>query len=95
MKSQLEEKAAKKRPKRDTSKGSLPKKSKKMKKSASKTPENGDDNTSCLVCGMQFRLSCEEWVQCDACSQWACVPCTDIEKDQLAYVCDFCRPVSF
>ncbi|XP_043212121.1 uncharacterized protein LOC122378365 [Amphibalanus amphitrite] len=95
MKSQLEEKAAKKRAKKDTSNGSLPKKSKKMKKSASETPQNTDDKTSCLVCGMQFRLSCEEWVQCAACSQWACVPCTDLEKGQLGYTCDFCRPASF
>ena len=95
MRSQLEEKSVKKRAKKDTSKGSLPKNSKKMKTSASETPQNADDKTSCLVCGMQFRLSCEEWVQCAACSQWACVPCTDIEKGQLGYTCDFCRPVSF
>ena len=49
------------------------------------------DETKCLVCGMLFRMSCEQWIQCSECSRWACVPCTDADDKQISYTCDFCR----
>ena len=66
---------------------------KKTRKSASKGKKKVEapDDTTCVICGMRFIFSCEEWVQCEACRGWACVPCTDIEKGEVRYTCDLCR----
>ena len=53
-------------------------------------PSTSDD-VICLYCGMRFRLSCETWIRCEECQGWACVPCTDAEKQQRNWMCDHCR----
>ena len=81
-KKMLEERAAKGKTAQKKTRKSAPKGKKKV--------EATDDNT-CVICGMRFISSCEEWVQCQMCHGWACVPCTDIQKGQVGYTCDLCR----
>lgn len=45
----------------------------------------------CLICSMKYSFSSEKWIQCQMCLNWACLPCTDVEKGQGGYVCEFCR----
>ena len=54
-------------------------------------PDMNEDMTTCLICSMRFVHSCEEWIQCGTCKDWACVPCTDWTAAQAAYICDRCR----
>ena len=54
-------------------------------------PSTSSQEVPCFVCGMLFRRSCEQWIQCTVCKLWACVPCTDSDKKQASYVCDLCR----
>ena len=53
-------------------------------------PGSSSDVT-CIICGMRFDRSAEEWIQCVQCHCWACLPCTDVEKGQVSYQCDLCR----
>ncbi|KAF0307653.1 hypothetical protein FJT64_021058 [Amphibalanus amphitrite] len=57
----------------------------------SKERPGSDSDVTCLVCGMRFDRSAEEWIQCVSCKAWACVPCTDVDPGQVTYVCDLCR----
>lgn len=50
-----------------------------------------DNDVNCLICGMRYMFSREEWIQCQECKKWACMPCTDVEEGQPGYVCEFCR----
>lgn len=56
-----------------------------------KSVPDSEQDTKCLICSMQFVLSSEEWIKCGACNGWACVPCTDANDAQQAYICDHCR----
>lgn len=71
--------------------GPKERKEKKQRQNMKDAQKNSNDKTSCLYCGMQFKMSCEEWIQCTACQLWACVPCTDATKWQVDFVCDICR----
>ena len=54
-------------------------------------PAGTDNDVNCIICGMRFLMSCEEWIQCAICSGWACVPCTDANDVGESYTCDLCR----
>ena len=63
----------------------------KKKMRGSKGSPNADDDVSCLYCRMQYKRSCESWIQCTECKNWACLPCTDATAWQVDFVCDVCR----
>ena len=48
-------------------------------------------DVQCLICSMKYSFSREQWIQCTSCHNWACLPCTDVDKGQAGYVCEFCR----
>ena len=64
---------------------------KQMHKSQEPQPSTSD-SVLCIYCNMRFDLSCEQWIRCNACGGWACVPCTDAHRHQKGWVCDMCRP---
>ena len=52
---------------------------------------SSSDCTRCYVCSMRHDLSCEEWIKCNVCHRWACLPCTDADANQVSFICDMCR----
>ena len=61
------------------------------KGAAKKGACGSSDDTTCYVCRMRFAMSCEEWIKCNACDRWACLPCTDADAKQVSFICDMCR----
>ena len=64
---------------------------KQMSKKMEPQPSSSD-TVRCIYCSMQFQLSCEQWIRCNMCNGWACVPCTDAHRHQKGWICDMCRP---
>ena len=53
--------------------------------------DSSSDDTRCYVCRMRYAISCEEWINCNLCDRWACLPCTDADSKQISFICDMCR----
>ena len=84
----------------EAKKSKRPKEGKKSGKTARKLELGGQGEVSlpgassdvtCIICGMRFDRSAEEWIQCVQCLCWACLPCTDVENGQVSYQSDLCR----
>ena len=71
--------------------GDEQKKGGEQKKRVEQKMESGQSSTSktvfCIYCGMRFENSCEKWIRCNMYLGWACVPCTDANRHQKAWVC--------
>ena len=84
-----EQKKVEEEKKKTAKKASNKRETKNSKRTSETVSANAD--VHCLICGMRYSFSSEEWIQCQSCHNWACLPCTDVDKGQAGYVCEFCR----
>lgn len=85
------ERESKKQNKESCDKKGKDKKEREKQKQMEPQPSSSS-SVLCIYCSMRFELSCEQWIRCNICGGWACVPCTDAHRHQKAWVCDPCRP---
>eukprot|EP00698_Gefionella_okellyi_P003997 TRINITY_DN13701_c0_g1_i1.p1 TRINITY_DN13701_c0_g1~~TRINITY_DN13701_c0_g1_i1.p1 ORF type:complete len:283 (+),score=26.23 TRINITY_DN13701_c0_g1_i1:46-849(+) len=71
------------------------KKSKLDKRIVAQRPKN---RSGCQMCGLGFRKT-NDWIMCDNCKRWFCLPCAEIDDlslyddnnpDHLEFVCALC-----
>lgn len=67
---------------------------KKFKKKEPLTSDEEEDESddACIFCHGLYSKSKpkERWIQCLSCQKWAHEVCTNAEKEDLSFVCDFC-----
>lgn len=63
------------------------KRAKKRKPKHSESSTSEEEDTACLVCSGLYKTSCEDWLQCRQCREWAHSKCA---KNNPLFICKNC-----